>query len=333
MQTFIANHLYKRSFISYLLLPLAMINFIIQKIRRQLPRKQFVSKAKIISIGNITSGGSGKTPTTIYLAKLLHANGKKIAVSHRGYKGKFEQNPTLISDENGIFDFAYEAGDEAYLLATKLTGIPVVAGRKRKDAILLLEQKYPEIEYIILDDSFQHLQVRHDYDFIVFNALGKIGNGFLLPAGILREPLSALKYANQIIYNGLGNIPDSLKKYNLPIARAKYKITSFQSATGEIIGIDKLQKSRCALISAIGIPESFEKTILENKIFFLKHFAFNDHYDFSNSKQLEKIAKENYEYLIITEKDWAKLQFIEHNLPLVIAHSEFEIENLKLDFV
>ena len=116
MQKFIANHLYKRSFISYLLLPLAMINFIIQKTRRYIPRKQFISKAKIISVGNITSGGSGKTPTTIFLSKLLQAKGKKVAISHRGYKGKFEQKPTLISDENKIYDFAPEAGDEAFYL-------------------------------------------------------------------------------------------------------------------------------------------------------------------------------------------------------------------------
>ena len=298
MQKFIANHLYKRSFISYLLLPLAMINFIIQKTRRYIPRKQFISKAKIISVGNITSGGSGKTPTTIFLSKLLQAKGKKVAISHRGYKGKFEQKPTLISDENKIYDFAPEAGDEAFLLASKLLGIPVVVGRERKKAISLLEKKYPEIEYIILDDSFQHLKVKHDYDFIVFNALGKIGNGFLLPAGILREPLSALKHANQIIFNGLGNIPDCLSKYNIPIAKAKYKISNFRSATGDDIKIETLQKSRCALISAIGIPESFEQTIHDNQIYFAKHFVFNDHYDFSKSSQLPKIAEENFDYLI-----------------------------------
>ena len=100
----------------------------------------------------------------------------------------------MISDENQVLDLAKEAGDEAFLLASKLPGIPVIAGRNRKKAIQILEEKYPELEYIILDDSFQHLKVEHDLDFVVFNAIGGMGNGFVLPAGILRESISALKF-------------------------------------------------------------------------------------------------------------------------------------------
>jgi len=296
-----------------------------------MPRKQFQGKAKIISVGNITSGGSGKTPTTIYLAQMLQAKGKMVAVSHRGYKGSFEKEPTLISGQKKIFDFAASAGDEAFLLASKLPGIPVVAGKNRQQAIQLVEQAYPQIDYIILDDSFQHLSVKHDYDFIVFNSIGKIGNGFLLPAGILREPLSALKYADQIIYNGAGEIPACLMKSKLPIARATYQLKKFISTAAKEISLEELQKANVALISAIGIPQSYETTINNYGIKFQKHFAFPDHYDYSDREKLKNISQENYDYIIITEKDWAKLQFVDHKLPLVIAQSEFEIDGLEWD--
>jgi len=331
MQDFIARHLYQRSLLSILLLPWAGLNWLMQKVRRSLPRKQFISQAKIISVGNIVSGGSGKTPTTIFLAKSLQAAGKTVAVSHRGYKGKFEANPTLLSDRENVFDFAAQAGDEAYLLAEKLGGVPVIAGKNRVAAIQILQQQYPDLQYIILDDSFQHLRVKHDYDFIVFNALGKIGNGWLLPAGILREPLSALKYADQIIYNGAGELPKFLIDQNLPIARANYKISKFRDAKGKILSISTLQNSKIALLSAIGVPQSFEATIGNCGLNFQKHFALPDHDDFSDLSKLQKIAKQKFDFILITEKDWAKLKFVSHNLPIVVAESEFEIENLELE--
>ncbi|MFO7896534.1 MAG: tetraacyldisaccharide 4'-kinase [Candidatus Cloacimonadales bacterium] len=331
MQKLIARHLYRRSLISYLMLPWAGLNWLVQKLRRRLPRTQYRSAARIISVGNIVSGGSGKTPTTIYLAKLLQAAGKSVAVSHRGYKGKFEANPTLLSDRDRVFDFAAQAGDEAYLLADKLAGIPVIAGKNRVAAIKILQQQFPGLQYIILDDSFQHLRVKHDYDIIVFNALGQIGNGWLLPAGILREPLSALKYADQIIYNGAGELPKFLKEQDLPSARAHYKISRFRDAKGKTLSIPTLQNSKIALLSAIGVPQSFAATIHNCGLAFQQHFAFADHDDFSDLAKLHKIAEQKFDFIIITEKDWAKLKFISHNLPIVVAESEFEIENLELE--
>ncbi len=326
MQNLIENHLYKRSPISYLLWPISFKYSLILKLRRLLTKQRYKSKCKIISVGNIVSGGSGKTPFTIFLTNYLKEKGFKIAVSHRGYKGKFENENKLISDENEVFDFARDAGDEAFLLASKLKGIPVIVGKNRRLSIRILEEKFPNLDYIILDDSFQHLKVFHDLDFVVFNEIGGIGNGFILPAGILREPLSALKYSDYIVFNGDGEIPNQIKKYNKPILQGEYRIKCFSDKDG-----NKIQPvGKLALLSGIGLPRSFENTIRKTDLSFEKHFCFPDHYDFKDKAILQKIEtelkKERIDQLLITEKDFAKLRFIKHNLPLVVVEVEFVLE-------
>ena len=329
MQNFIENHLYRRSLLSSLLWPISFKYSLLMKLRRLLTKQGYKSKCKIISVGNIVSGGSGKTPFTIFLANYLKDKGFKVAVSHRGYKGKFEHENKLISNYKEIFDFAKYAGDEAYLLASKLQGIPVIVGKNRRLSITRLEQKFPNLDHIILDDSFQHLKVQHDLDFVVFNEIGGIGNGFVLPAGILREPLSALKFADYIVFNGEGNIPYKLKKYNKPILRGGYKVKRFYDKNGNDIKIS----GRISLLSAIGLPRSFEKTLKEAGLSFEKHYRFPDHYDFKDKAILLKIEtelrKEKIDHLLITEKDFAKLRFIEHNLSLVVVEVEFKLNNIE----
>ena len=328
MQNFIESHLYKRSLFSYLLWPISFKYSLIMILRRLITKQGYKSKCKIISVGNIVSGGSGKTPFTIFLANYLKNKGFKIAVSHRGYKGKFEYENELISNREEIFDSAKDAGDEAYLLVSKLTGIPVIVGRDRTNSIQMLEKKYPDLEYIILDDSFQHLKVFHDLDFVVFNEIGGIGNGFVLPAGILREPLSALKFADYIVFNGKGEIPEEIKKYKKPILLGEYHIKRFSDKNGNKIK----PTEKLALLSGIGLPKSFENTIKEAGLSFEKHYRFPDHYDFKDKAILQKIETElnqdAIQRLLITEKDFAKLRFIEHNLPLVVVEVEFELSNI-----
>ena len=327
MQNLIEKNLYKKSLLSYLLWPLSIKYSLILILRRKLHLGGYRSRCKIISVGNVVSGGSGKTPVTIFLAKYLRKQGKMIAVSHRGYKGKFEKDNKLISDENKVFDFAKDAGDETFLLASKLVGIPVITGRNRKRSIQILEEKYPDLEYIILDDSFQHLKVQHDLDFVVFNAIGGIGNGFVLPSGILREPLSALQYSDYIVFNGKGDIPSQIQKYNKPIFKGEYHIKRFTDINRKEIK----PTGKLALLSGIGLPKSFENTIHKAELNFEKHFRFPDHYDFKNNEIIKQISTdvklEKIDYLLTTEKDFAKLQFIEHDLPLVIVEVEFVLEN------
>ncbi len=147
----------------------------------------------VISIGNITVGGTGKTPLAYYLAERLQQAGRRCAVVSRGYKGGAEKSGGIVSDGRRIILPAAAAGDEPFLLATRLlaVAVPVVVGRNRYAAgMLALEQFKPEV--ILLDDAFQHLRLARDVDLVLLDGRRPFGNGHLLPRGTLREPPAAL---------------------------------------------------------------------------------------------------------------------------------------------
>lgn len=318
MQRLIDNHLRRKSLLSYLLAPLGVIYGLVQIVRRYLYRKDILtsyqSKIKVISIGNIVSGGAGKTPFTIYLCKLLQAHGKKVVVSHRGYKGEYENNTIFISNRKQIFEIALKAGDEPLLLARNLPSTPIVVGRDRTEALRLVEDKYPDTDFVLLDDSFQHLKVKHDYDFVVFNSGFGIGNGFVLPAGLLREFLSSLKLVTAIIWNQLDakHIPAELLNSGKEIIKFSYESTGLYDVQGRLVELAEINRGRNALLSGIGYPEGFEGSCREYGLHFEKHFRLSDHFDYQDSKFRERISKaieaDRLNHLIITEKDFVKLQ-------------------------
>ncbi len=334
-QEFIKKNLYHRTLFSILLWPFSIIYSIIQIIRRFFYRslsKPYRSRCRIISIGNIVSGGSGKTPFTIFLASFLRDRGSKVAVSHRGYKSTFERTEKLISNYKEVFSFAHFAGDEAYLLAKKMRGIPVVAGKNRKLCLILLEKEFPDLDIIIMDDSFQHLKVLHDLDFLVFNSHGGIGNGFVLPAGILREPFSACKYADCLVVNGDSKKIPEFGKYKLPVHYGSYKISELYNAEGKEINIKDINNTRNVLLSGIGLPDSFEALILENGLDFSYHFKFSDHFNYDDENIIIRIKKyvvqKDIDYVITTEKDFTKLKFLNiEGIPLIIVGIEYVPED------
>lgn len=332
MQKLIAKNLYRRSLLSYLLWPFSQIYGSMLMLRRKMyPNyKIYRASCQIISVGNIVSGGSGKTPTTIWLAQKIAEMGRQVAVSHRGYKGEYENTEKLISTCEKVLACAPKAGDEAFLLANKLPGFPVVVGRNRTAAIKLLLATYPQLDCIILDDSFQHLAVAHDLDFLVFNSIGKVGNGFVLPAGILREFLSTAKLADYFVVNGKGKIP-ALDKFSVPQLQAEYKLDKITNTVGTSIAISQLKNRKIALLSAIGLPASFENTAKEAGLEFSYHLALPDHFDYAKNLNSVKNKLKDFDYIITTEKDYAKLQFIQHGLPLLVMETKFEIKGeLKL---
>jgi tetraacyldisaccharide 4'-kinase len=330
-QNFIRKHLYQKTFVSILLFPISIPYAMITSLKRLiLASKGWEAPIPIISVGNIVSGGTGKTPFTAFIAKYLQAQGKRVAVSHRGYKGDFENILTIVSTPDKILPEAEKAGDEAQLLARILPGIPVIAGRNRKNAIRMLLKAFPDLDYVILDDSFQHLQVKHTLDFVLFKTEGGAGNGFVLPAGILREPLRAARSADCLVFTGRDSIPLFAKKMGLPTIKGNYQVTRFYSQTGKEISISELKLSENALISAIGNPQSLERSVMDLRLSFFKHFIFPDHYGFDSLKEIDSILTElilnDIKYLITTEKDYMKLQNYPE-LPLAVMAIEFVPED------
>lgn len=158
---------------------------------RQLP-------CHVIAIGNLTAGGTGKTPMTIHVARLIRDLGYRVAVISRGYRGRMESAGGIVSDGVRIYADAGDAGDEPYLMAKLLRGVPVVVGKNRHAAGMLAIRKF-QAEVVVLDDAFQHLKLKRDLDIVLLDDRAPFGNGHLLPRGVLREPMSALRRAGAIV--------------------------------------------------------------------------------------------------------------------------------------
>ena len=310
----IQNHLLKRSPLSYTLYPASVIYGCWQNQRRTYyQKKAYQAPCKIISIGNIVSGGSGKTPLTILLAKLLLEAGKKVAVSHRGYKGALENNPHLIANDSGLLFDVQQTGDEAFLIASSLPEVPVVVGRKRKEAIQLLLQEYPDLEIIILDDALQHYYVYRDLDIVSFDASLGLGNGFVIPAGYLREPLANIPPQSIAVINHKNEqqtpLPwlEKIVRKGLPVFHCFGSPSCFQNSDNDTIPLTFLNDKKIVLSSAIANPASFERSVHTLGLSFIKHYAFPDHYAFQDPSLPNRLLELNPDYILCTQKDIMKL--------------------------
>ncbi|MFH0730896.1 MAG: tetraacyldisaccharide 4'-kinase [Pseudomonadota bacterium] len=164
--------------------------------RKILPQKKL--PCVVISIGNITVGGTGKTPMTLYIANMVTSLGYSVVILSRGYKGRAEKAGGIVSNGNALLMPPAEAGDEPYMMASTLKGVPVVVGRNRYETgNLAIAAFSPDV--ILLDDGFQHIKLARDIDLVLVDHRRPFGNGYLLPRGPLREPVAALKRASIII--------------------------------------------------------------------------------------------------------------------------------------
>jgi tetraacyldisaccharide 4'-kinase len=152
----------------------------------------------VISIGNITTGGTGKTPMTRHVARQLQKRGWRPAIISRGYGGDFERRGGVVSDGSRVLATAGQAGDEAYMLAMQLPGVAVLVGHDRYQSGRRAQRQYGA-NILILDDGFQHYQLARSVDLVLLDAENPLGNGHLLPLGRLREPPENLKRADAII--------------------------------------------------------------------------------------------------------------------------------------
>jgi len=269
----------KINLISILLLPLTIVLFL--KNLFTFKNNQKIANIKTICVGNIYVGGTGKTPFCIELSNILKNLNFKTAIIKKFYKNQIDEQK-LINSKSKLY-----------------------CENKRNDSIKKAIKDKNEIA--IFDDGLQDKDLNYDISFVCFNIQNWIGNGFLLPAGPLRENLKSLINYSAVILSGNG---ENTKKIRSQIKKYSPKIKIFETIYSPI-NIKKFRNNKDYLIfSGIGNPETFKKTLAFNKIKVIKSIVFPDHYQYTNSdiRKLKQLAKKLKTKILTTEKDFLRIR-------------------------
>jgi tetraacyldisaccharide 4'-kinase len=273
----------------------------------------------VISIGNITLGGTGKTPFTGFLSRLLLQPGLQPAILSRGYRGSAESGVLLVSDGRRILAAPEECGDEPYLLASTVSGAIVAVGKQRYRSAAMILERFPN-SIFLLDDGFQHLQVQRDIDLVLLDVTARLADYRLFPAGRLREPLSALARASAIILTRTHQTPtstavrDILHRYGgeIPCFRFAHRISALRELHGtKLRPPDHLAGKRSLAFAAIGNPHQFLADLESHGYDIVESRLFRDHHVFSHAdiqEILEAARRLEVEAILTTEKDAVRLR-------------------------
>ena len=292
----------KNNLISYLLLPLTL-PIIFNNLLLDKKNKKKDEKIKTICVGNIYLGGTGKTPSVIKISQILNDLKFNVIIGKKFYSSQF---------------------DEKILIEKKTK---LISAKNRKEIVeLAIQNKH---NCLVFDDGLQDKNIFYDLEIVCFNAVNWIGNGNLIPSGPLREKISSLKKYDAVFLKHQGqntdNISNEIKKIksNIDIFRTSFEITN--------LGDFDLSKNYL-VVSGIGNPEDFKKTLINNKFNIIDEISFPDHYDFKK-KDIENIkerAKKINANIITTEKDYVKISKID-NKDIKFIQVDLKIENeLKL---
>jgi tetraacyldisaccharide 4'-kinase len=271
----------------------------------------------VISVGNLTVGGTGKTPVVALIAKYCLDRGGRVAVLSRGYGGLYEGKSGIVSDGQNILMTSFEAGDEPYMLAEKIPGLIVVVGANRyKAGLYAVEHLNPDI--FILDDGFQHMRLHRDLNILLLDNVRPFGNGRVFPAGLLREPVAAAKRANFIIYTRCGEIDPSEHFPGIPYCGAAHELVGVVSpANSQAQPFSILSHLRGVAFAGIADPASFFSMLEEAGLDISNKLSFPDHCEYGG-QEIRKIlaARKSVgaDYLITTQKDKVKLSSFKQEL-------------------
>ncbi|MBI2996811.1 MAG: tetraacyldisaccharide 4'-kinase [Candidatus Melainabacteria bacterium] len=333
----------KNIFLKPFLIFISLIYFLLYKLRLFSYKINILRVSKldavVISIGNITLGGSGKTPLVIEIAKYFISLGYKVAVLSRGYKRQLVSNNSsgivLVSDGEEIFNNYEISGDEPLLIAKKVPKAIVLVSKDRvkagRSAIRL------GAKILILDDGFQHIKLHRDENILLLNDLVDLKNNSLFPAGTLRELPDSINRATAIIITGSDGEDfkqtnlDKIKKHlkDKPILHMKYNIKQLTGINiKKFLSVKELQGIKFIGICGIANPESFENILKKEGINLVDLITYPDHcnYTIQDIEELIKIARnKNIENIITTEKDAIKLLDLSETVPLTFWSTILEI--------
>jgi tetraacyldisaccharide 4'-kinase len=304
-------------------------------------RKVHTVGVPVISVGNLSAGGVGKTPFVELLARRLTAEGRKVAIVSRGYKRE-GTGTVVVSNGRVVCADADLAGDEPAQLAEKLKGVVVIVDERRVSGAQYAIRQFGA-DLILLDDGFQHRSIHRDLDIVLLSAAEGSLAEHLLPAGDRREPFRSLRRANLIV---LSHCADEIQFHRLaerirtridkPVMGVRVKARAVRRATTKFsIDLNGVKAKRVVAFSGIGSPGSFEETLRLLELQVDEHLKFADHhrYEPEDLKLIEEAAhRAGADYLVTTEKDLARLRgssakagdFLQRN-PIYFVEIEEEI--------
>lgn len=269
---------------------------------------------KVVSVGNITLGGTGKTPAVITLVKYFQKQGMTVAVLSRGY-GRKTKKTVIVGNGIDIQPNWQDVGDEAFFIAHSLRSVPVVVDENRlRGGNFLIKNYNPDI--IIMDDAFQHRKIKRDIDIVLLNCLESRNTYRLIPQGKLREPLAQLKRAHVVIFTkaNLGNFPEDIhipKYTRASLHKAEIEAETYLLDKDKTeIPVHDFHNKKCVLVSGVGSPEGVYRTAKAIKLNIVVHLRFRDHhiYDQKDCNKINNALRENNgDFILTTEKDMVKL--------------------------
>ena len=281
--------------------------------QRRLPRP-------VISVGNLTVGGTGKTPVVMWLANWLQAQGVQVGILSRGYRRPDESKFLLVSDGQNVLTTHEESGDEPFLMARSCPGVVIAVGSDRYQLGGWVLKRFP-IDCFILDDGFQHLGLHRDLNFLLIDALGGDGLQKLLPAGKLREPLSAAKRATALCVTR-ANFVDDIREILHPLQKVIgnsipsiciqfHAGTLRHLSTNQTEPVDWVTNKPVMVFSGIGNASAFRATVVSLGVTILDEMVFPDHFTYMESHLNEirfRMKEVGVSIVLTTEKDAVKLE-------------------------
>ena len=303
LETTLTRAWLRRGPLAIALLPVALLFGALAAVRRRLFQSGLKPSARlpvpVIVVGNIFIGGTGKTPLTIWLAEALRAAGMHPGIISRGHGGAAGKDGAPRAVTPGADPRV--VGDEPLLIAQR-TGCPVVIGRQRAEAGRALLAAHPDVDVLITDDGLQHYALARDIEIVLFDGRG-VGNGWLLPAGPLREPATRRRDFSVVNVGAQGSAPGGAHAMRLQAYQAVQLAPPAARKPLERMGEGGV---RLAAVAGIGNPERFFATLDAAGLSFARH-PLPDHFDFA----IDPFAGLAADVILITEKDAVKCRAIE----------------------
>lgn len=297
--------------------------------RRRAPNLDAGTRPRVIAVGNLEVGGSGKTPLAMRLMEDFRRAGRRAGYASRGYGSRSERAPgvTLVVSDAGTEaaspgarvvsrahpDLAREIGDEGAIVAGRLTDAPLAFSRDRNAAVAVLATA--GVDVVVVDDAFQTWDLRRHLDVVLLDAARPFGNGRLLPAGRLREPPSALGRADVVVFNGVSSESD--------VERLRHAVSPWLKPSARVGGLVRRVRleaasgdagepaRRAVLVSGIARPAAFETDVAALGVESATHLVFGDHHH-HGAEDVAAIAdacrRAHCSAVVVTEKDWVKLR-------------------------